>query len=158
MQFFHERELHATFFGLCRHQFQVEETSDAHQIQVFRYEYESVWKYARHDPHPYTERLTDRGTTACLDFAVLRAQFVQNHDLLTVINKDEARRHQLRQAPWVEDGSSLAIEGRHRVQDGASSATVRYPSWPGKFFAQRHAPRQPQAGSRTHQQGLFAWV
>lgn len=109
-QFFHERELHATFFGLCRHRLPIVATKDAHQIQVFRYEYESIWKYKRSAPAPYTEPLEDRGTTACLDFVVLREQFVRDHNLLMVINKDETLRSELRKKLWADDGSSRVIE------------------------------------------------
>jgi hypothetical protein len=110
-QFFHEEELHGVFFGLCRGNFPLVHTRDNHEVHLFRHEYDTIWRYARRDPEPYTERLTDRGVTACFDFALLSQGFVQQHELLTVINKHEARRLGLRQNPWwTEQGPSAVID------------------------------------------------
>jgi hypothetical protein len=111
VHFFHERELHAKFFGKCRHEFGTATTADGFAVPLFRYEYDSIWKYARHDPELFAHRLSDRGTTACLDFVLLRTDFVTGHRLLDVINKCEPRRRRFRDAVvWDIDNTSAAYE------------------------------------------------
>ena len=108
--FFHERELHAPFYSLCRDDLPMVATQDGHHVHLFRYEYETVWRYARRDPEPFTERLTDRGRVATIDFAVLNSDFAQGHDLLSVINKHEGKRANLRGKSWKDGGASAMID------------------------------------------------
>ncbi|HHT9144408.1 MAG TPA: hypothetical protein ACFYD4_01830, partial [Candidatus Wunengus sp. YC61] len=107
--FFHEKEIHSVFFNLCREQFGRANPNDGQiEIDLFRQEYDTIWLY-RHLkkdklPSSETEKFskkyessgTTRATTGVIDFVILNKDFVKNHTWLTVINKDEEVRKEIR--------------------------------------------------------------
>ncbi|MBS0210331.1 MAG: hypothetical protein JSS27_15405 [Planctomycetes bacterium] len=106
--FFHERELHAVFFSLCRERDVKVETQDGVPVHRFRHEYDSFWRYRRSRSDSYNQRYSDEGTTACFDFAFLNDNFVRNHSLLTVINKDELKRIAVREE--IQSGAPHPVD------------------------------------------------
>jgi hypothetical protein len=93
--FFHEKDLHATFFALCRDAFgNAKPKGSENSLRLFRHEYDTVWRYRR--ANGYNDRSETVGTSACLDFALLDAAFVSTQDHHTVMNKNERNRQQLR--------------------------------------------------------------
>ena len=101
-QLFHENEVHAVFFGLTREPVGAA-TPRNHQrpVHLLRHEYDTIWRYSNQEG--FRTRFADQGTTACLDFAVLKEEFITANDLLTVINKDENRRKALRRQATGQD-------------------------------------------------------
>ena len=104
--YFHERELHAEFFGMVRSESGTCSTSDGKKIHLLRYEYESLNRYSG---RAYDQPAAEGGTTAAFDFALLRKDFVKCNDLLTVINKHEPRRRSIRDK-WSYEQASPAVE------------------------------------------------
>jgi hypothetical protein len=100
LHFFHEHEIHDVFFQLTREEFG----------RATTHEYDSIWRYhGRKHPHPFADRLNAGGKAANVDFVLLRRQFVTGYDYLTVMNKEEPLRANLRD---VANGvhRSLAID------------------------------------------------
>jgi hypothetical protein len=108
--FFHEQELHTHFYGLCREKLGTEVTSDHCEVSLFRHEYETIWRYSR-KKNKYGKRYDQgRGTKAgTFDFAILSREFVKTNSYLTVVNKDEDRRANLR-TTHARDRCSPAID------------------------------------------------
>ena len=77
---------------------------------MFRQEYDTIWRYKRKDNPPFDERYTEVGTPACIDFVILKKKFVKEHDLLTVINKDEDRRKAIRPENISNPAIDVGIE------------------------------------------------
>ena len=102
---FHEKQLHSIFYYICHGQFGSVLTQDNYgPVELFRQEYNSIYRYSRHDAPPFSKRYVDGTPTisgriphsAEFDFVILNKKFVASHELLTVINKDEVRRRHLR--------------------------------------------------------------
>jgi len=92
--YFNECELHAEFFSRARSACGSATTRDGTEVNLLRYEYNSFQRYVGEDQ--YEQPHEDKGKAARLDFALLDENLVSNHDHLTVVNKDEVRRTDLR--------------------------------------------------------------
>jgi hypothetical protein len=116
---FHEKELHSVFFSLARQFFQNAQTTDGFQVSLLRQEFETIWLYQKKNTtSPFSFRYPEQGqgvraTTGCFDFALLQKTFVEQHDLITVINKHEPSRRHLRPPPgqlWANNQCSVALD------------------------------------------------
>ena len=104
----HEKELHAYFYSLCREAFtSVYASRDQQRVSAFHYQYETIWRYRRDDR--FSQRYRNVGTTATFDFAVLRGGIIQRLPFLTVVNKTELARAELRCPPEIESRYTSAI-------------------------------------------------
>lgn len=109
--FFHEREIHSFFFNLCRNEFgEAKPKKNGTAVDLFRQEYNTIWRYKRSDKVSFAKRYTDEGRTGVIDFVILNKGFVENHDLLTVINKDESRRNTIRSGNMTNPAINVGIE------------------------------------------------
>lgn len=109
--FFSERELHSRFYCLARQSLPHAVTDDKDnpcEISCFRQEYNTVWRYKRKRNSSgvdeattlsFQRRLESEGKPGSFDFAIIKPDFVSQHSLLSVINKDERRRRALRSLP-----------------------------------------------------------
>jgi hypothetical protein len=110
-EYFHEKDLHSRFAGLCHGAFGSAKPTDRDfEVDLFRQEYDTVWRYYRAGEKAFAERYAREGTTAALDFAVLSPEFVRTHEWLTVVNKDENRRASLRRANAPNPAIDIGIE------------------------------------------------
>jgi hypothetical protein len=92
--FFREEELHARFYSRGQKAFPKYSTHDGHEVSVFRYRYDTIWRYRRGDR--FAQRYRTTGTTDTFDFVILRRHFIQRSQHLGVLNRDESRRASLR--------------------------------------------------------------
>lgn len=111
LSFFCERELQATFFGQCRRKFgQATPADGGDSIDLFRHEYNTLWRYQRAGD-AFSERLDGKGRAGALDFAILDRVFVTQSDRLVVINKHDQRRRDLRRSQGGKEFSSAIAVG-----------------------------------------------
>ena len=109
--YFHEREIHSFFFNLCQSHFGEANPKDCGTaVNLFRQEYETIWRYKRRDEIPFDKKYTNVGTTGAIDFVILNEDFVKEHDLLTIINKDEKRRNIIRHENITIPAINVGIE------------------------------------------------
>ena len=136
-EYFHENDIHAKFWNLGKGEFEKAETNDeepeeAITIDLFRHEYNTIWRYSRKgeggDGHDFNgsfkRRYWGEPSAGCglpkasepsvnskagnFDFALLNNKFVSEHDALTVINKDESLRKDLRK-PDIDNTNDLEM-------------------------------------------------
>lgn len=97
LDYFQEREAHSTFFCICRKRFGSANTKGNPSVEVslFRQEYNTIWRLVRGES--FAERYDSIGKPGSLDFAILRADFVEKNGLLCIVNKDENIRKAVRE-------------------------------------------------------------
>ena len=112
LQFFHEGEVHSTFFGLARNALGEAQTSDGHTVHLLRQEYNTLWRYRRKGDDGFSERFSNKGEgdVGEIDFVVLKRSFVEANRYLTVMNKEEDFRSRLRIVPWPNAELSPMIQ------------------------------------------------
>jgi hypothetical protein len=80
IKLFHERELHSTFYQLCRSVFGHARPIDLNSdITLFRQEYETIWRYRRKDNPPFSKRYETEGKAGTFDFVILNKGFVKTN-------------------------------------------------------------------------------
>ncbi|MEZ4402576.1 MAG: hypothetical protein R3B06_21310 [Kofleriaceae bacterium] len=137
-EFFSEHELHAEFYAACRQAFGRATPREASApVHLFRHEYNTIGRYR---PSRETKRFdrradlsgTERGGVGSLDFAILERSFVEAHDHLTVVNKDEPRRVRLRE--WT------------KAEQRALAAGIEFKMW---HAARTMEPQSSDVGALT---------
>jgi len=112
MQFFHEKEVHSEFFGVGRTALGMAQTNDEHDIQLLRQDYNTLWRYHRAGENGFADRFgaPGEGYVGEIDFVLLRKSFVEAHQYLAVMNKEEVIRRELRRNLWQQNELSPIIE------------------------------------------------
>jgi len=120
--YFHERELHSTFYQLCRNVFGHARPIDiGSEIALFRQEYETIWRYKRKDDPPFSQRYESEGKAGTFDFVILNKNFVESNKLLNIINKDETRRKNIRKKSGAVIDAAIEFKMAHiRTRDTIS--------------------------------------
>jgi hypothetical protein len=109
--YFQEREVHSQFFSICRNQFGSAKVNGTPSVEVslLRQEYNTVWRLIRSEA--FADRYESRGKPGSLDFAILRAEFVEKKGLLCVVNKDENIRREVRKIARDTTHSPVVVVG-----------------------------------------------
>src|ERR1700694_2132145 len=103
LHFFHEKELHLAFSGIAREGSSTASTTDGQTVHLLRQDYNTLWRYRRKGLNGFAIRFDGEGGVGAIDFALLRKEFVETNDYLTVMNKEEPLRRALRVVPWPQN-------------------------------------------------------